>query len=141
MTFTLEISLMKYHSASILRLGPASHTNCMPWGVTSALGVTNIVLAASSLISSMPAASSSTLYPSRRIVHLPNVTVTLRAVLTTSQSLSTYLPPVSSSTSYASYRIVQLPNVPMRAVLTTSRSLSTYAPTVSSLTWYLSRRI
>jgi len=32
---------MKSHSASILRLSPASHTNCMSWGVTSALGVTN----------------------------------------------------------------------------------------------------
>ena len=31
---------MKSHSASILRLSPASHTNCMSWGVTSALGVT-----------------------------------------------------------------------------------------------------
>ena len=31
---------MNYHSASILRLDPASHTNCMSWGVTSALGVT-----------------------------------------------------------------------------------------------------
>ena len=33
---------MKSHSASILRLSPASHTNCMSWGVTSALGVTLI---------------------------------------------------------------------------------------------------
>jgi len=34
---------MKSHSASILRLSPASHTNCMSWGVTSALGVTRRV--------------------------------------------------------------------------------------------------
>jgi len=32
---------MKTHSASILRLSSASHTNCMSSGVTSALGVTN----------------------------------------------------------------------------------------------------
>jgi len=37
---SVTLSLMKYHPASILRLGPARHTNCMSWGVTSALGVT-----------------------------------------------------------------------------------------------------